>query len=367
MAYLLVTGGAGYIGSHTLVELVEAGYQPVVVDNFCNSSQEAVRRVEKITGAKISLVQGDIRSPGLLETLLSAHKRQGKPIECVLHLAGLKAVAESVQDPLKYFDNNVGGTIALLQALRACAVRRIVFSSSATVYGGSKFLPITESHPLVPINPYGRTKLYVEQLLKDLCAADPSFSAIVLRYFNPIGAHPSGLIGENPRDIPNNLFPYITQVAAHRQPYLKIFGDNYETEDGTGVRDYLHVVDLAIGHVKAVDYILTNPGYTALNLGTGKGTSVKTLVQTFKRVTSVEIPYQIAPRRPGDADRVWADPTLAREILQWETTRDVAKMCEDGWRWQQANPFGYEVPVLYEKRRERRKRPGKSAVMQEVQ
>ncbi|ARP91397.1 UDP-glucose 4-epimerase GalE [Bordetella genomosp. 9] len=344
MAYLLVTGGAGYIGSHTLVELVNAGYQPVVVDNLSNGSREAVRRVERIVGTDIPLVQGDIRAPGLLDALFAVHRRQGKPIECVLHLAGAKAVGESVADPLKYYDNNVAGTVALLSAMRANDVRRLVFSSSATVYGVPRFLPFDESHPLQPTNPYGRTKLMVEQLLQDLCAADPAFSAVTLRYFNPIGAHPSGLIGENPRDTPNNLFPFITQVAVGRQPYLKVFGDDYDTEDGTGVRDYLHVMDLAAGHVRAVDYARDHTGFIAINLGTGRGTSVMELVRTFERVNGTRIPCRVEPRRPGDVERMWADPALARRLLGWECTHDVESMCRDGWRWQSRNPHGYAAP-----------------------
>jgi UDP-glucose 4-epimerase len=341
MAYLLVTGGAGYIGSHTLVELAGAGYRPVVVDNLSNGSRDALRRVEKIVKQEIPFVQGDIRAPGLLETLFALHKRQGRPIECVLHLAGVKAVGESVRDPIKYFDNNVSGTVALLSAMRLHDVRRLVFSSSATVYGVPRFLPFTESHPLEPTNPYGRSKLIVEQMLQDACAADPAFSAVTLRYFNPIGAHPSGLIGENPRDVPNNLFPYITQVAVGRQPFLKVFGNDYDTEDGTGVRDYLHVMDLAAGHVRAVDYARGNTGFIAVNLGAGKGISVMQLVRTFERVNGLRIPCRIEARRPGDVDRVWADPSLARRVLRWQTSYGVERMCMDGWRWQQSNPEGY--------------------------
>jgi UDP-glucose 4-epimerase len=343
MTNLLVTGGAGYIGSHTLIELIGAGYRPVVVDNLSNGSRDALRRVERIAGAEVPFVHGDIRAPGLLDTLFALHERQGRPIECVLHLAGVKAVGESVRDPIKYFENNVSGTLALLSAMRGNGVRRLVFSSSATVYGVPRFLPFTEQHPLQPTNPYGRSKLIVEQILQDACAADPAFSAVTLRYFNPIGAHPSGLIGENPRDVPNNLFPYITQVAVGRQPYLKVFGNDYDTDDGTGVRDYLHVMDLAAGHVRAIDYAREHTGFVAVNLGTGKGTSVMELVRTFERVNGLRIPCQIEARRAGDVDRVWADASLARRILRWRTTRDVESMCLDGWRWQQSNPEGYAV------------------------
>ncbi len=340
-SYLLVTGGAGYIGSHTLVELIAAGYQPVVLDNLSNGSRAAVRRVETITGIEIPLVQGDIRTPGLVETVMAINRRNNRPIDCVLHLAGVKAVGESVSDPLKYFDNNVSGTVALLSAMRSNGVSRLVFSSSATVYGVPRFLPFTEQHPLAPTNPYGRTKLFVEQMLQDLCASDPGFSAVTLRYFNPIGAHPSGMIGENPRDTPNNLFPYITQVAVGKQPFLRVFGADYPTEDGTGVRDYLHVMDLAVGHVRAVDYAREHPGFVAINLGTGKGTSVMELVRTFERVSGQAIPVQVEPRRAGDVDKVWADPSLARQLLRWRTTLGVESMCQDGWRWQQRNPGGY--------------------------
>ncbi|OZI23305.1 UDP-glucose 4-epimerase GalE [Bordetella genomosp. 9] len=341
MTTLLVTGGAGYIGSHTLIELMGAGYRPIVIDNLCNGSRAAVRRVERIVGTHIPFVEGDIRSAGLLDGLFALQERQGQPIECVLHLAGVKAVGESVRDPIKYFDNNVSGTVALLSAMRDHGIRRLVFSSSATVYGVPRFLPFTEEHPLHPTNPYGRSKLIVEQMLQDACAADAEFSAVTLRYFNPIGAHPSGLIGENPRDVPNNLFPFITQVAVGRQPHLKVFGNDYDTEDGTGVRDYLHVMDLAAGHVRAVDYSLRHAGFVAVNLGTGKGTSVMELVRTFERVNGLRIPCRIEPRRPGDVDRVWADASLARRLLNWQTSHGVESMCQDGWRWQQSNPEGY--------------------------
>ncbi|OZI59605.1 UDP-glucose 4-epimerase GalE [Bordetella genomosp. 11] len=341
MTTLLVTGGAGYIGSHTLIELIGAGYRPIVIDNLCNGSRAAVSRVERITGTRIAFVEGDIRSAGLLATLFSLQERRRQPIECVLHLAGVKAVGESVRDPIKYFDNNVSGTVALLSAMHAHGVRRLVFSSSATVYGVPRFLPFTEEHPLQPTNPYGRSKLIVEQMLQDACAAEAEFSAVTLRYFNPIGAHPSGLIGENPRDVPNNLFPFITQVAVGRQPHLKVFGNDYATEDGTGVRDYLHVMDLAAGHVRAVDYALNHTGFVAVNLGTGKGTSVMELVHTFERVNGLRIPCQVEARRPGDVDRVWADPSLARRLLNWRTSYGVESMCKDGWRWQQSNPEGY--------------------------
>jgi UDP-glucose 4-epimerase len=338
---LLVTGGAGYIGSHTLIELIAAGYQPLVLDNLSNGSRDALRRVEEISGTRIPFVEGDLRTPGLVGSILADQQRQGRAVQCVLHLAGVKAVGESVHDPLKYFDNNVNGTLMLLDAMRRHRVRRLVFSSSATVYGTPRFLPFTEDHPLQPTNPYGRTKLVVEQMLQDMCAADSAFSAVTLRYFNPIGAHPSGRIGENPRDTPNNLFPFITQVAVGAQPFLKVFGNDYTTDDGTGVRDYLHVMDLAAGHVKAVTYAASNPGFIAINLGTGKGTSVLELVHTFEHVNKLTIPCHIEPRRAGDVDRIWADPGLARRLLDWRATRNIENMCQDGWRWQSTNPHGY--------------------------
>lgn len=256
---VLVTGGAGYIGAHTLVAMLAAGQRPLVLDNFSNGSPEAVRRVERLCGTPIPLVQGDIRQTGLVQALLAREARRGEPVQAVLHLAGCKAVGESVADPLKYYDNNVAGSVALLRAMRDEGVTRVVFSSSATVYGEPRSLPFTEAHPLAPANPYGRSKLMVEQMLRDLCAAEPAFGAVTLRYFNPIGAHPSGQIGESPRDVPNNLFPYITQVAVGRQPFLNVFGDDYATADGTGVRDYLHVMDLAQGHVQALAYAAITP------------------------------------------------------------------------------------------------------------
>jgi UDP-glucose 4-epimerase len=339
--HLLVTGGAGYIGTHALVALVAAGYQPLVVDNLSNGFREALRRVERLCGVRITLVEGDIRTPGLLEHVLATAARQGKALEAVLHLAGCKAVGESVSDPLKYYDNNVAGTLNLLRAMQAQDVHRIVFSSSATVYGEPCFLPFTEAHPLAPTSPYGRSKLIIEQMLRDLCTADSRFSAVTLRYFNPIGAHPSGQIGENPRGLPDNLFPYITQVAVGRQPHLRVFGNDYPTTDGTGVRDYLHVMDLAQGHVKAVDFGATHRGFVAVNLGTGHGTSVLELVHAFERVTTCAIPWQAQPRRAGDVERMWADPSLANKLLGWRSTLDIEAMCADGWRWQRMNPQGY--------------------------
>jgi UDP-glucose 4-epimerase len=338
---LLITGGAGYIGTHTVVELIAAGHRPTILDNLSNSTRAAVERVAEITGVRIPFIEGDIRSKPLLQSVFDAARAKGDPFQAVLHLAGCKAVGESVGDPIKYFDNNVSGTTNLLAVMRAAGVKRLVFSSSATVYGAPKFLPFTEAHPLSPTNPYGRTKLMVEQILQDVCAADSGFSAVTLRYFNPIGAHPSGRIGENPGGIPNNLFPFITQVAVGRQPYLNVFGCDYPTADGTGVRDYLHVSDLAVGHVRALEYTAGEAGFVAINLGTGKGTSVLELVQAFERVNGLAIPWRAQARRAGDVEQTWADNNLARRLLGWQCTRGVEAMCKDGWRWQQGNPGGY--------------------------
>lgn len=338
---LLVTGGAGYIGSHTLVELIQAGMRPVVFDNFSNSSLEAVRRVERITNNRIELIEGDVRDARALDAAFASIAAEGTPVSCVLHFAALKAVGESVAQPLRYYDNNVHGTTVLLEAMRRAGVRRMVFSSSATVYGEPEALPYQEDHRIAPTNPYGATKAMVEQILQDVCVADPEFSAVTLRYFNPIGAHPSGLIGEDPQGDPNNLFPYITRVAVGRLPELAVFGNDYDTVDGTGVRDYLHVVDLARGHVKAVSYANSATGFVAVNLGTGNGTSVLELVEAFSRVTGRTIPRRISARRPGDIAQAWADPTLARTLLDWVATHSIDQMCADGWRWQSDNPQGY--------------------------
>ena len=335
-ATILVTGGAGYVGSHTLVELLAADYDVVCVENFSNSSPEALGRVEHIAGRPVLRVDGDIRQEPVLERAFAA-----APIEAVVHFAALKAVSESVSRPLDYYDNNVGGTICLLRACRRAGVKRFVFSSSATVYGIPQKLPLTEDMPLSAVNPYGATKLVNEQLLRDLCAADPAMSVVSLRYFNPIGAHASGLIGEDPRDIPNNLFPFITQVAIGRRERLSVFGSDWATRDGTGVRDYIHVVDLALGHVSALRYCARSTGFTPINLGTGRGTSVLELVKAFEEVTGRPVPYRIVGRRSGDLAECYADAGLALRLLQWRATRDVKEMCADGWRWQQGNPGGY--------------------------
>ncbi|MDX3904867.1 MAG: UDP-glucose 4-epimerase GalE [Pigmentiphaga sp.] len=338
---ILITGGAGYIGSHTLLEFLAAGYRPIVVDNFGNSSPEVLRRVEKLAGAPVRWHEGDIRDAQLLDSLFEQARRDGAPVDCVVHFAGLKAVGDSVAEPLEYYDNNVHGSIVLLKAMDRAQVKRIVFSSSATVYGEPVSLPYTESHRLAPANPYGQTKAMVETILADWCQAGAGRTAVNLRYFNPIGAHPSGTIGEAPRGRPNNLFPYITQVAVGKREKLSIFGRDYPTVDGTGVRDYLHVSDLAVGHVKAVEYAQATPGWVAFNLGTGRGTSVLELVHTFEAVTGKKVPYEFLDRRPGDLAGMWADPSAANEKLGWRATRTVEDMCRDGWCWQSGNPDGY--------------------------
>lgn len=333
---VLVTGGAGYIGSHTLIALCEAGIEPVVVDNLYNSKQEALKRVEKITGKSIRFYEEDVRNEDALERIFSEND-----IEAVIHFAGLKAVGESVQKPLEYYDNNLISTLALCKVMRRHNVKRFVFSSSATVYGLAKTMPLKEGMPLGAINPYGRTKLFIEEILRDIAVSDPSWSITLLRYFNPIGAHESGTIGEDPKGIPNNLMPYIAQVAVGRLEKLHVFGNDYNTVDGTGVRDYIHVVDLAEGHVKAVQWVLNNTGCEEINLGTGNGTSVLELKDAFERASGVTIPYVIDPRRPGDPDEVYADPTKAKELLGWTAKLSVDRMCADSWRWQKNNPNGY--------------------------
>lgn len=344
MRRVLVAGGAGFIGTHTLVSLVENGYQPIVLDNFSNSSPEALARVCQIIGVEVSAVNGDIRDRTALDQLFQRCADEGRPIECVLHLAALKAVGESSVKPLEYYDNNVTGTLRLLEAMLAAGVMRLVFSSSATVYGEPESLPFQEQHRIAPTNPYGQTKAMVEQILRDLCAAQPDFAAVCLRYFNPIGAHESGLIGEDPRGEPNNLFPYIMRTAVGKAPFLRVFGDDYQTVDGTGVRDYLHVSDLADGHSKAIDYICTGKAganFSAFNLGTGRGTSVLELVAAFERESGVRVPYQVTARRPGDIAEAWADPSQANQVLGWAARRTVDQMCRDGWNWQKNNPDGY--------------------------
>ena len=333
---ILITGGAGYIGSHTCIEMQNAGYEVVVVDNLDNSNEESLKRVEKITGTPVKFYKEDVRDKEALRRIFSENK-----IEAVIHFAGLKAVGESVREPIMYYDNNLQNTIALLEVMNEFGVKKIVFSSSATVYGVATEMPLTEGMPLGAINPYGRTKYFIEEILRDLYVADKDWCIALLRYFNPIGAHKSGLIGEDPKGIPNNLMPYISQVAVGKLEKLHVFGNDYNTVDGTGVRDYIHVVDLAKGHVKAVDWALKNKGCEAFNLGTGNGTSVLQLRDAFVKASGIDVPYVIDPRRPGDPDEVYADATKAKEVLGWEAKLGIEEMCEDTWRWQKGNPQGY--------------------------
>lgn len=332
---VLVTGGAGYIGSHTCVELLSAGYGVVVFDNFCNSHPEALRRVERITGRKITVVTGDIRDQAAIERTL-----QDYDCQAVIHFAGLKAVGESVEKPLEYYDNNVIGTHRLLAAMQNCGVSTLVFSSSATVYGEPQYLPLTEDHPLSATNPYGRSKLIIEEMLRDLYRANSLFRIAILRYFNPVGAHDSGLIGEDPQGIPNNLMPFVAQVAVGRREYLNVWGSDYPTHDGTGVRDYIHVVDLAQGHLGALKR-LDAPQCVAINLGTGTGYSVIDVVKAFEGASGRKVAYQLAPRRSGDVAACYADPSFAEQWLGWKAQRDLAAMCRDHWHWQKNNPEGY--------------------------
>lgn len=336
---ILVTGGAGYIGSHTVVELQEAGYDVVVVDNLSNSSEVSLKRVEKITGKPVRFYKTDILDREGLEEIFSKEN-----IECCIHFAGLKAVGESVEKPWEYYYNNISGTLVLLDVMRKHDVKNMIFSSSATVYGSPAFVPITEACPKGEItNPYGQTKSMLEQVLTDLQKADPEWNVILLRYFNPIGAHKSGTIGENPNGIPNNLMPYITQVAVGKLKELGVFGNDYDTHDGTGVRDYIHVVDLAKGHVKAIEKIRKNPGLEIYNLGTGTGYSVLDIVKNFEEASGVEIPYAIKERRAGDIATCYSDATKAKNELGWTAEYGIREMCEDSWRWQRQNPNGYEA------------------------
>ena len=333
---ILVTGGAGYIGSHTTVELLQAGYQVVVVDNLSNSKEESLKRVQEITGKPLDFYKVDLRDRQALERIVERY-----PFDAVVHFAGLKAVGESVSIPLHYYQNNVTGTLVLCEVMQQQGVKDIVFSSSATVYGNPQEVPINEDFPLDPINPYGRTKRMIEEILRDLHIADPSWNVALLRYFNPVGAHPSGRIGEDPNGIPNNLLPYISQVAVGRLAELNVFGDDYSTSDGTGIRDYIHVVDLAVGHLKALEKLRSKPGLVTYNLGTGRGHSVLEVVSAFERACGRKIPCRIAPRRPGDAAICYADPSLAEAALGWKAIRGIDEMCADVWRWQSANPDGY--------------------------
>ncbi len=334
---ILVTGGAGYIGSHTVLELLERGNEVIVVDNLSNSSEESLKRVASITGKEAVFYNVDLLDKEALNKVFEAHK-----IDAVIHFAGYKAVGESVQKPMMYYQNNIDSTLVLCELMKKHAVKSIVFSSSATVYGESETVPITEGFPLSATNPYGRTKLFIEYMMKDLYISDDSWNIALLRYFNPVGAHKSGLIGEDPNDIPNNLMPYVSQVAVGKLGQLSVFGDDYPTPDGTGVRDYIHVVDLAIGHLKAIEKLESNPGLVIYNLGTGKGTSVLEMVKAFEEASGKTVNYKIAPRRPGDIAACYADPTKAEEELGWKAERGIKEMCKDVWKWQSENPDGYE-------------------------
>lgn len=333
---VLVTGGAGYIGSHTVVLLHEAGYDVVVVDNLSNSKEESLRRVEKITGKKTKLYVCDLVDAVACDKIFELEKP-----DAVIHFAGLKAVGESVAIPLSYYRNNLVSTLNVLDSMKKHGCKKIVFSSSATVYGVPKSVPIDESFPLSVTNPYGRTKLMIEDILRDLYVSDKSYDIAILRYFNPIGAHVSGLIGEDPKGIPNNLLPFVAQVAVGKRPVLSVFGNDYPTHDGTGVRDYIHVVDLARGHIKAIEKLCTNPGLVTYNLGTGKGYSVLDVVKAFEKASGVKVPYKIVERRPGDVAECYANPDKAREELGWEAEYGIERMCADSWRWQTQNPDGY--------------------------
>jgi len=333
---ILVTGGAGYIGSHTCLELLAAGYDVVVVDNLCNSRKDGLRRVEEITGKQVTFYEMDLRDTDGLHEIFLEHA-----IESVIHFAGLKAVGESVRMPLHYYSNNIAATLGLCQVMEEFGVKNIVFSSSATVYGDPATVPITEDFPLSATNPYGNSKLFIEQILQDLHTADSSWNIGLLRYFNPVGAHVSGRIGEDPNDIPNNLMPYVAQVAVGRLPELSVFGNDYPTPDGTGVRDYIHVVDLAKGHIKAIEKLKTNPGVVIYNLGTGKGYSVLDMVKAFEKASGRKVPYRITARRPGDIAACYADPGKAWKELGWQAEKGIEEMCEDAWRWQSTNPNGY--------------------------
>ena len=333
---ILVTGGAGYIGSHTCVELLDAGHAVTVFDNFCNSQIESIRRVERITGKSLTVIDGDIRDRKALDDALRSSNATA-----VIHFAGLKAVGESVEQPLAYYDNNVHGTLVLLEAMQACDVRTLVFSSSATVYGDPQHLPLNEDHPLSATNPYGRTKLMIEEMLRDLHRSDPRWRMAILRYFNPVGAHASGLIGEDPRGTPNNLLPFVAQVAVGRREQVNVWGNDYPTADGTGVRDYIHVVDLALGHLKALERLKLHAECRAINLGTGVGYSVLDMLRAFELASGKPIAYRIADRRDGDIAACYADPGRASALLGWRAERNLQAMCLDAWRWQNANPNGY--------------------------
>ena len=327
---ILITGGTGYIGSHTCVALAQAGHDLVIIDNLCNSRADVIERLASLCGKRPLFVQCDIRDAATLDRIFAAH-----PISAVMHFAGLKAVGESVEKPLEYYDNNVTGTVHLLAAMSRAAVKTLIFSSSATVYGDPSSVPIREDFPRAATSPYGRTKLMIEDILSDLHQADPQWRIARLRYFNPVGAHESGLIGEAPQGIPNNLMPYVAQVAAGHREFLNVWGNDYPTPDGTGVRDYIHVCDLAEGHAAALDYLSREGGMLTLNLGTGQGYSVLEMVKAFEKASSRAIPYKIGPRRAGDSAKCWASPALAQQLMGWKASRDLEQMCVDAWRWQQ--------------------------------
>lgn len=333
---ILVTGGAGYIGSHTCVELFQSGYEVIVVDNLCNSKEESLRRVQELTGKNMTFYKVDLLDRNNLNAIFRKNL-----IHAVIHFAGLKAPGESVNIPLQYFHNNVSGTITLLDVMKEHGVHNFVFSSSATVYGEVEKVPITEDFPLSVLNPYGRTKLMVEEILHDLFRAEPEWNIAILRYFNPVGAHPSGRIGEDPNGIPNNLMPYVAQVAVGRRPFVRVWGNDYPTPDGTGVRDYIHVMDLAAGHIKALEKLTHNPGLVTYNLGTGRGYSVMEVISTFEKACQHKIHYRIMDRRPGDAAVSYADPAKANQELNWFTQKTLEDMCNDVWHWQSQNPDGY--------------------------
>ena len=335
---VLVTGGAGYIGTHTCVELIAAGYEPIVIDNLCNSNPKSLERVKMITGKEITFYEGDVRDEALLEKIFAEHE-----IECAIHFAGLKAVGESVAIPLRYYENNLCSTMTLCRVMGKHGVKKIVFSSSATVYSGDNEMPLSENSKTGNCtNPYGWTKYMCEQILRDLTVADPEWSVVLLRYFNPVGAHASGLIGEHPNGIPNNLMPYISQTAVGKRTHLNVFGNDYDTHDGTGVRDYIHVVDLAKGHVAAISHMQKQKGESVFNLGTGTGYSVLDMVKAFEKANGVPVPYKIADRRPGDLATCYADPTKSKEVLGWVAQFDQTDMCRDTWNWQSKNPNGFD-------------------------
>lgn len=336
MSSIFITGGSGYIGSHTVLELIRQGHQVTVMDNLSNSSEESLKRVESLTGKSIPFFKADLLDKQEMSNIFSVNS-----FDAVVHFAGLKAVGESVEKPLWYYKNNITGTLNLLDVMLEHGVRKLVFSSSCTVYGEPETVPITEDSPLSAVNPYGQTKLTIEYILRDLYRSDTEWNIAILRYFNPVGADRSGLLGEDPNGIPNNLMPYVTQVAVGHLPFLRVFGNDYPTHDGTGVRDYIHVTDLALGHLKAIEALEEDPGLLCCNLGTGIGYSVLDVVKAFEKASGVHIPYQIQPRRAGDAAEAYADPSLSKTLLGWKAQRDLEQMCQDAWNWQSNNPNGY--------------------------